>query len=238
MSKSKTTKAPCSYVGYVCGGALKKGLATPFHAANENDRDERFEELCKVYGSDLHGRYCKTTVEKAYELFLAELKSCRDEETDIYEATDNHCVGRLKEVTGAKTASRLGKSNEAEKEDDTKKEADVDAEEPKAKKADKKAAKKDADDSDAEEPPAKKADKKKAAKDDADAEEDEPKPKKADKKKAAKDDNADVEVEDAKEEKKTKAKKAAKKDSDDDEPAELETVAEEKPKSKGKAAKK
>lgn len=111
---SKTTKSSkkqaVGYIGCVYGGIMKQGHVRYF--VTSEDVEDHFETFKEHYGSEVRGRYVKTTEQ---DKFFEEVKDKVSDNHifgDIYELSVDSSIRAVKEVTGVKKASLLGEDHE------------------------------------------------------------------------------------------------------------------------------
>lgn len=112
---SKTKKVQNGYVCALHGGVMKQGWTYLFSVDVDGDVDSEFEKYREYFGPDVKGRYVKTTepTESLEKLFdLDGVKANRSGETNLFEISITNCTLKIKEATGAKTASTWGPEEE------------------------------------------------------------------------------------------------------------------------------
>ncbi len=111
---SKTTKSSkkqaVGYIGCVYGGIMKQGHVRYF--VTSEDVEDHFETFKEHYGSEVRGRYVKTTEQDKFFEEVKEKVSDNHIFGDIYELSVDSSIRAVKEVTGVKKASLLGEDHE------------------------------------------------------------------------------------------------------------------------------
>ncbi len=111
---SKTTKSSkkqaVGYIGCVYGGIMKQGHVRYF--VTSEDVEDHFETFKEHYGSEVRGRYVKTTEQDKFFEEVKEKVADNHIFGDIYELSVDSSIRAVKEVTGIKKASLLGEDHE------------------------------------------------------------------------------------------------------------------------------
>ena len=104
-SKAKKTKGS---VGFAYGGVLKTGAACIFSSSSPKPEEE-FEALKDHYGKYISGRYVSCENQDThFEKLQSKLEDCDQGGKNVYNSHSSTLVTLIKEITGEKTAPKLG----------------------------------------------------------------------------------------------------------------------------------